>query len=227
MMRKTAAGTGARVLNAYPLLNSEAVYEGQRKAAPDQRVFILTRSGYAGQQRYAAATWSGDISSTWTAMKKQIAAGLGFSISGLPYWTMDSGGFSVPPKFNGAMRRPRWSDEWRELNTRWFQFSAFVPLLRVHGEAPFREMWQFGGEESEAYKAQLKADRLRYVLLPYMYSLAGEVTQNDGTLMRPLVMDFPEDKDGPGFERSIYVWPGVHGESGDGIQGAESQDLSA
>ncbi len=99
-MPNTAAGTGARVLNAYPLLNSQAVYEGQRQAAPDQRVFILTRSGYAGQQHYAAASWSGDISSTWTAMKKQIAAGLGYSISGLPYWTMDSGGFSVPPRFS-------------------------------------------------------------------------------------------------------------------------------
>jgi alpha-D-xyloside xylohydrolase len=193
-MPKTAAGIGARVQNAYPLLSSGAVYDGQRKAAPDHRVFILTRSGFAGQQRYAAASWSGDISSTWTAMKKQIAAGLGYSISGLPYWTMDSGGFSVPGKFNARNASPEAVDEWRELNTRWFEFATFVPLLRVHGEAPYREMWQFGGEESEAYKAQLKFDRLRYRMLPYVYSVAGNVTQHDGTFMRPLVMDYPGDE---------------------------------
>jgi alpha-D-xyloside xylohydrolase len=192
-MPKTAAGTGARVANAYPLLNSQAVYEGQRQAAPDQRVFILTRSGYAGQQRYAAASWSGDITSTWQAMQRQVAAGLGFSISGVPYWTMDSGGFSVPGRFSSRNPTPEAVDEWRELNTRWFQFCTFVPLLRVHGEFPLREMWQFGGEESEAYKAHLLFDRLRYRMLPYVYSLAGDVTHRHGTFMRPLVMDFPSD----------------------------------
>jgi len=191
-MPKTGAGTGASVLNAYPLLNSQAVYEGQRKAAPDQRVFILTRSGFAGQQRYATASWSGDITSSWTAMKKQITAGLGYSISGLPYWTMDAGGFSVPAKFSNT-RDAAAVDEWRELNARWFEFATFVPLLRVHGEAPSREMWQFGGETSDAYKAMLKADQLRYRLLPYIYSVAGDVTQNGGTFMRPLAMDFPTD----------------------------------
>ena len=191
-MPKTAAGTGAAVLNAYPLLNSQAVYEGQRKSAPDQRVFILTRSGFSGMQRYATASWSGDITSTWTAMKKQIAAGLGYSISGLPYWTMDSGGFSVPSKFSNT-RDAAAVDEWRELNTRWLQFSAFVPLMRSHGETPLREMWQFGGNDSDAYKAQLKIDQLRYRLLPYIYSVAGDVTQNGATFMRPLVMDFPND----------------------------------
>ncbi len=193
-MPKTAAGTGASVLNAYPLENSRGVYEGQREAAPDQRVFILTRSGYAGQQRYAAASWSGDISSTWTAMKKQIAAGLGYSISGLPYWTMDCGGFSVPPQFSPY--RPMSAeakDEWREMNARWFEFATFVPLLRVHGEEPWREMWQFGGEESATFKAELKFDKLRYRMLPYVYSLAGAVTRRGGTFMRPLVMDYPND----------------------------------
>lgn len=191
-MPTTAMGKSSKVLNAYPTYNSKAVYEGQRKTAPDQRVFILTRSGYAGQQKYGTASWSGDISSTWTAMKKQIAAGLGYSISGLPYWTMDSGGFSVPNKFNA--RNAANVDEWRELNTRWFQFCTFVPLLRVHGEVPLREMWEFGGETSDAYKAMLKFDRLRYVMLPYIYSMAGDVTQKDSTFMRPLVMDFPNDK---------------------------------
>jgi alpha-D-xyloside xylohydrolase len=193
---KTAAGIGARVQNAYPLLNAQAIYEGQRKAAPNgmgQRVFMLTRSGYAGLQRFGASSWSGDISSSWTAMHKQIAAGLGYSISGIPYWTMDSGGFSVPSRFSSRNASPEAVDEWRELNTRWFEFATFVPMLRVHGEAPFREMWQFGGESSEAYKAQLKFDRLRYRMLPYVYSLAGQVTHDDSTFMRPLVMDFPAD----------------------------------
>ncbi|MEO6994618.1 MAG: TIM-barrel domain-containing protein [Lacunisphaera sp.] len=192
----TALGPGAKVLNAYPLLNSAAIYEGQRSVAPDQRVFILTRSGFAGQQRYAAATWSGDDSSTWTAMRKQIPAGLGFSISGLPYWTMDSGGFSVPDRF-GATDAPPITpaalEEWRELNARWFQFATFIPLLRVHGQFPYREMWELGGESSPAYQTELKFDRLRYLLLPYVYSLAGQITHEGGTLMRPLVMDFAND----------------------------------
>jgi alpha-D-xyloside xylohydrolase len=188
-MNPTALGAGARYLNAYALQVARAVYEGQRSAAPQQRVFNLTRSGFAGQQRYAAATWSGDTTSTWTAMAKQIQAGLGFSISGVPYWTMDSGGFVVPDRF----KTPEGQDEWCELNTRWFEFAAFTPILRAHGEAPNREMWEFGGESSIAYAAQLKFDRLRYRLFPYVYSLAGAVTHEGDTFMRPLVMDFRED----------------------------------
>ncbi|MGO9127517.1 MAG: TIM-barrel domain-containing protein [Terriglobales bacterium] len=189
----TALGTGARVLNAYPLLNSEGVYDGQRQAAPNQRVFILTRSAFAGQQRYAAATWSGDTSSTWTAMRSQIPAGLGFCLSGIPYWTMDIGGFSVPARFSAESPKPEEVEEWRELYTRWFEFGTFAPLMRTHGESPNREMWFFGGESSAAYQAQLKFDRLRYRLLPYLYSVAGDITQNGGTMMRALVMDFRSD----------------------------------
>jgi alpha-D-xyloside xylohydrolase len=189
----TALGTGARVLNGYALMNSKGVYEGQRGAAPDQRVFILTRSAFAGQQRFAAATWSGDISSTWTALRAQIPAGLSFSLSGLPYWTMDVGGFSVPPRFSRERQTPEDADEWRELNTRWFQFGTFSPLLRVHGQFPFREMWQLGGESDPAYQVERMFDRLRYRLLPYIYSLAGDVTQHAGTPMRALVMDFRTD----------------------------------
>ncbi len=192
-MHPTAIGAGARMLNAYPLVNSEGIYQGQREAAPDQRAFILTRSGFAGQQRYAAAVWSGDISSTWTAMRAQITAGLGFCISGMPYWTMDTGGFSVPARFSTAHPKPADAEEWDEMNARWFEFSAFVPLLRVHGEFPYREMWEFGGDNSPAYNAEFKFDRLRYRLLPYIYSLAGKVTQGGGTIMRPLVMDFRTD----------------------------------
>jgi alpha-D-xyloside xylohydrolase len=193
-MNPTALGTGARVLNAYPLVNSKGIYEGQREAAPQQRVFILTRSAFAGQQRYAAATWSGDTSSTWTALRAQIPAGLGFCVSGIPYWTMDIGGFSVPARFSAERPKPEDVEEWRELYTRWFEFGVFTPLVRSHGEFPNREMWFFGGESDPAYQAQLKFDRLRYRLLPYVYSLAGEVTRSAGTMMRALVMDFPADR---------------------------------
>ncbi|HEX4054570.1 MAG TPA: TIM-barrel domain-containing protein [Tepidisphaeraceae bacterium] len=192
-MNPTFLGPGSRVLNAYPLVESEAVYNGQRAASPDQRVFILTRSGYSGQQRYAAASWSGDTSSTWTALQKQIPAGIGFCISGVPYWTMDVGGFSVPERFSTPDPTPENREEWYELNTRWFEFGAFCPMLRVHGEFPYREMWEFGGDSSSAYQAQLKFDRLRYRLLPYIYSLAGAVTLHSGTMMRGLAMDFPGD----------------------------------
>jgi alpha-D-xyloside xylohydrolase len=192
-MNPTFLGPGSRVLNAYPLMESQAVYNGQCAASPNQRVFILTRSGYAGQQRYAAASWSGDTSSNWTAMQKQIPAGIGFCISGVPYWTMDIGGFSVEERFNNPNPAPEDWDEWCELNTRWFQFGTFCPMLRVHGEFPYREMWEFGGDTSPAYAAQLKFDRLRYRLLPYIYSLAGSVTLHNDTMMRGLVMDFPDD----------------------------------
>ncbi|HEX6276705.1 MAG TPA: glycoside hydrolase family 31 protein [Polyangiaceae bacterium] len=188
-MHPTALGSGARMLNAYALVSSQAVYDGQREAAPNQRVFILTRSAFAGSQRYAAATWSGDITSTWSAFKKQIPGGLGFSLSGVPYWTVDSGGFSVPERFSRGQN----ADEWGELNARWFEYATFLPLLRVHGQAPVREMWEFGGTTSAAYHAMLKFDRLRYRMLPYVYSLAGAVTHRAGTMLRPLVMDFRTD----------------------------------
>jgi alpha-D-xyloside xylohydrolase len=189
-MNPTALGAGARMLNAYSLVNSQAIFEGQRAAAPNQRVFILTRNGFAGQQRYAAASWSGDITSTWTAMRKQVPAGLSFSVSGMPYWTLDSGGFEAPPRFTASNPAAADVTEWRELNTRWFEYATFLPIMRVHGRALPREIWQFGGDTSTAYAAMLKFDRLRYQLLPYVYSLAGEVTRRAGTMLRPLVMDF-------------------------------------
>lgn len=192
-MHPTAMGSAARMLNGYALMNSSGVYSGQRGAAPNQRVFILTRAGFAGQQRYATATWSGDVSSTWTALAKQIPAGLGFSISGVPYWTTDIGGFTAQEKFSTAKVKPDDAEEWRELNVRWFQYGAFCPLLRVHGESRPREIWTLGDESSPAYQAELKFDRLRYRMFPYLYSLAGAVTHRDDTLMRPLVMDFPHD----------------------------------
>jgi alpha-D-xyloside xylohydrolase len=192
-MNPAYLGTGARMLNGYALENSQGVYTGQREAAPNQRVFILTRSGFAGEQRYSSVTWSGDITSTWTAMAKQIPAGLGASISGLPYWTMDTGGYTMQQRFAREPMTTRDEDEWRELNARWFELSTFTPILRVHGELRAREMWTLG-EDSPAYKAELKFDQLRYALFPYIYSEAGRITQQDYTLMRPLVMDFPGDR---------------------------------
>ena len=192
-MNPTYLGTGSRMLNGYALENSKGVYTGQREAAPDQRVFILTRSGFAGIQRYSTAIWSGDTTSTWTAMAKQIAAGLGASISGLPYWTMDTGGYTMQRKFEREPMTDANREEWRELNARWFEFSTFTPLLRVHGEMRPREMWTLG-EGSPAFDAELKFDRLRYALFPYIYSMAGWTTQRDYTMLRALVMDFPEDR---------------------------------
>ena len=191
-MNPTYLGTGSRMLNGYALENSRGVYSGQRQAAPDQRVFILTRSGFAGEQRYSTVTWSGDTTSTWTAMAKQIAAGLGASISGLPYWTMDTGGYTMQHRFADEPMTVADQDEWRELNARWFEFATFTPILRVHGELRPREMWTLG-DDSPAYNAELKFDRLRYALFPYIYSMAGWTTQRDYTMLRPLVMDYPRD----------------------------------
>jgi alpha-D-xyloside xylohydrolase len=192
-MHPTALGSGARMANAYALVSSQAVYEGQREADPDKRVFILTRSSFAGAQRYAAATWSGDVSSDWTSLAKQIPAGLNMSLSGIPWWTTDIGGFAVPQKWSGQNPGPEDVEEWRELVTRWFQYGTLCPLTRVHGQPPFREMWLFGDEDDRAYRTQLAFDKLRYRMLPYNYSLAADVTRRHRTVMRPLVMDFGAD----------------------------------
>jgi len=190
-MTPTALGSSAEYLNAYPLQNAKGIYEGQRTTDPNKRVFLLTRSGYAGSQRYAAAIWSGDIGSTWYDMKTQITAGINFSMSGLPYWTMDIGGFVVPQKFE----RPDAEnlEEWRELSTRWFQFGSFIPLFRSHGQLPYREIFNTAPDDHPAYKSFLYYDKLRYRLLPYIYSLAGAAYHDNYTIMRGLVMDFAKD----------------------------------
>lgn len=191
-MNPFALGSSAGYLNAYPLENAKGIYEGQRETNPGKRVFILTRSAFAGSQRYGAATWSGDISSTWPNMKDQIAAGINFSLSGIPYWTMDIGGFATEQRY----QNPQGEDlaEWREMNTRWYQFGAFCPLFRVHGQFPFREMYNIAPEGSPAYKSMLYYDKLRYRLMPYIYSLAGWGYTKDYTLMRGLIMDFANDE---------------------------------
>jgi alpha-D-xyloside xylohydrolase len=195
-MSPTALGPGAKYFNAFPLMNAKGIYEGQRISNPDKRVFILTRSGYAGQQRFGATTWSGDIVSRWSDMKDQISAGVNFSMSGLPYWTMDIGGFAMENRYGpyGGPVAKADLDEWRELNTRWYQFGAFCPIFRVHGQFPYREVFNIAPENHPAYQSMLYYDKLRYRLLPYFYTLAGKAYHNDYTLMRGLVMDFGSDK---------------------------------
>jgi alpha-D-xyloside xylohydrolase len=188
----TALGPVSRYLNTYSLMNAKGIYEGQRQSDPDQRVFILTRSAFAGQQRYSAATWSGDIATRWYDLKVQIPAGLNFCLSGIPYWTTDIGGFAVEPRFERNVS-PEDLDEWRELNTRWIQYGVFCPLFRVHGQFPFREMFNIAPDDHPAYQTMMAYDRLRYRLMPYIYSLTGSVTHQDGTIMRALVMDFNQD----------------------------------
>jgi alpha-D-xyloside xylohydrolase len=191
-MHPTAIGSGARYRNTYSLINSKGVYESQRETNPYKRVFILTRSAFAGQQRYSAATWSGDIAARWYDLRAQIPAGLNFSLSGLPYWTTDVGGFAVESRYMDAKGKDL--DEWRELMTRWFQFAAFCPLFRVHGQYPYREIFHVAPEDHPAYQSMLYYDKLRYRLMPYIYSLTGMVTHRDYTIMRALVMDFGYDE---------------------------------
>ena len=190
-MHPNAMGSGARYENAYSLMMTKGVYENQRTTRPDQRVFILTRSAYAGQQRYAAATWSGDVATRWYDLRAQIPAGLNFSLSGIPYWGTDIGGFAVEPRYEKPTDADL--DEWRELNTRWFQFGAFLPLFRSHGQFPYREPFNLAPPDHPAYTSMLAYTRLRYRLMPYLYSLAGMTTQQGYTLMRALMMDFSDD----------------------------------
>ena len=181
-------------------MNAEAIYDGQRGVEPDKRVFLLTRSGFSGLQRYSTATWSGDIATRWEDMEAQIAAGLNFAVSGIPYWTMDIGGFCVEDRYVDAQKKYNESaeenedlKEWRELNTRWYQFGAFAPLFRAHGQWPFREVYNIAPEDHPAYKSIVDYTKLRYRLMPYIYSLAGKTYFDDYTIMRPMVMNFTED----------------------------------
>jgi alpha-D-xyloside xylohydrolase len=213
MMSPTYLGSGSQYFNAFSLQNSKAVYDGLREANPEKRVLILTRSAFAGQQRYAAATWSGDVASRWSDLGDQISAGLNFCISGIPYWTHDIGGFSLERRFENPKDGDL--DEWRELNVRWFQFGAFCPIFRVHGQFPYREMFNIAPANHPVYQSMLYYDKLRYRLMPYIYSLAGKTYHDDYTIMRALIMDFPEDtavydiNDQYMFGPSIMVCP-VH-----------------
>ena len=196
----TALGPSTQYFNAYALMNAEAIYNGQRGVDPNKRVFLLTRSGFSGLQRYSTATWSGDIATRWEDMEAQITAGLNFAVSGIPYWTMDIGGFCVEDryveaqkKYNETFEENEDLKEWRELNTRWYQFGAFAPLFRAHGQWPFREVYNIAPEQHPAYKSIVGYTRLRYRMMPYIYSLAGKTYFDDYTIMRPMVMDFTND----------------------------------
>ena len=190
----TALGPSAKYFNTYALVNAMAIYDGQRSADPGKRVFLLTRSGFAGLQRYSTATWSGDIGTRWEDMKAQIPAGLNFALSGIPYWTFDIGGFCVENRYTQAVEGSEDLNEWRELNTRWFQFGSFCPLFRSHGQYPYREIFNISPAGSPAYESMVYYDKLRYRLMPYLYSLAGVTYFNDYTIMRAMVMDFGADK---------------------------------
>ncbi len=201
----TALGTSTEYFNAYSTVNADAIYNGQRsvwKGKKDEpRVFLLTRSGFAGEQRYSTATWSGDIGTRWEDMRAQMTAGLNYSMSGVPFWGMDQGGFCVEKRYVAAQQlfdqtgqENEDLKEWRELQTRWNQFGAFIPLFRAHGQWPLREIWNIAPDEHPAYQSFVYYDKLRYRLMPYLYSLAGWAHFKDYTLMRALVMDFNGDR---------------------------------
>lgn len=196
----TALGTATEYFNAYSIVNADAIYNGQRSVNPNQRVFLLTRSGFAGEQRYSTATWSGDIATRWEDMRAQMTAGLNYSMAGLPFWGMDQGGFCVENRYVAAQQEfdktgKENADlkEWRELQARWNQFGCFVPLYRAHGQWPLREVWNIAPADHPAYKTIVAYDKLRYRLMPYLYSMAGMVHLKDYTMMRGLVMDFNGD----------------------------------
>jgi alpha-D-xyloside xylohydrolase len=177
------------VRNAFPLMTVGGVYQHQRTETSGKRVFILTRSAFAGQQRYGANTWSGDVTASWSTLRNQITAGLNFSLCGIPNWNSDIGGF-----FLGKFRRKLEDPEYRELYVRWLEFGAFCPMMRSHGADAPREIYQFGSKGDKAYDAIDKFIRLRYSLLPYIYSTSWDVTANHSSMMRALVMDFAKDK---------------------------------
>jgi alpha-D-xyloside xylohydrolase len=179
-----AIGSGARYANVYPLFHAAGVSEGQQATSDSKRVFILSRSAYAGSQRYGVTAWSGDVLSDWLTFVRQITAGLNYALSGMPYWTTDIGGFIS----GGNLNDPKF----RELFVRWFQFGAFSPIFRVHGtrSPDENELWSYG---PEAEKILVDFDTLRYRLMPYIYSQAWKVTSAHGTIMRPLVMDWRTD----------------------------------
>ena len=205
---QTGIGTFRELRNAFPLFTVGGVYEHQRQTTSDKRVFILTRSAFAGQQRYGAQSWSGDVGSAWDVLRKQVPAALNFSLSGIPYWNSDIGGFH-------ASEFPKGIDDpaFHELYVRWMQFAVFTGMMRSHGTSTPREIFLFGNRGYWAFDAQEKAINLRYRLLPYIYSTAWNVTSQGGSIMRPLFADFADDKkvtetgDEYLFGRSFLVAP--------------------
>ena len=195
MDTKTYLGSFRKVRNAYPLMTVGGVYDHQRAVTSDKRVFILTRSGFLGQQRYGANVWSGDVASTWESFRNQIPAGLNFSLCGMPHWNSDIGGF-----FAGHYNKS-WNDDsasknplYQELYVRWLQFGTFNPMMRSHGTDVYREIYKFGKKGEPVYDAIEKMIGLRYSLLPYIYSTSWEVSNRQSSFMRALMMDFVDDR---------------------------------
>jgi len=205
---KTYLGSFRKVRNAYPLMTVGGVSTHQRSVTSDKRVFILTRSVFAGQQRYGANTWSGDIVASWETLRNQISGGLNLSLCGIPYWNCDIGGF-----FLWNFKKKLEDADYRELYARWIEFGAFSPMMRSHGEGAPREIYQFGKKGDKVYDAVEKFINLRYSLLPYIYSTSWDVTANQSSMSRALVMDFANDKqaldinDEYLFGKSILVCP--------------------
>lgn len=203
--RRIAGGTlpGEVYRNAYPMFVNRTVYSGLRKDDPDRRAMILTRSGFPGMQRYGAATWSGDVGNDWETLRRQIAGGLGQMATGLPWWTYDAGGFFRPwNQYDNA--------DYHEVFLRWLQTATFLPLMRTHGYMSNTEPWRYGEQVDSISRKYIG---LRYKLLPYIYSNAAKVTSDGYTFMRPLVFDFPDDKEALSqdteymFGKSILVAP--------------------
>ena len=198
----TAVGPYEDVQNAYSLEVTRAVYEGRREEFPEERVFNLTRSAYSGQQRYGAASWSGDVESSWEQLSEQIAAGLNFTMAGIPYWSHDIGGFfrdskSINPQFDNQYTNP----EYIELLTRWFQFGTFSPIFRIHGYKSETEIWRYGKKFEDMAR---KFINLRYQLMPYIYSEAWKVTNNSHVLMSSLAYYYPNDKNTWGIKDQLF-----------------------
>lgn len=213
--KKFFLGNGALYANIYPLMHTGNVYRHWRETTDRKRVFLLTRSAFSGEQRNAAVVWSGDVYSTFHAFARQLPAGLNFALSGMPYWTTDIAGYAA----DGAGRSPD-DPSYQELYTRWFEFGTFCPIFRTHGHRIENELSSYGS----VTPILANYDRFRYRLLPYIYSLAWNVTDDDGTIMRPLVMDWRTDEnvwdigDQFMFGQSILVSPVT-------LQGATSRLL--
>jgi alpha-D-xyloside xylohydrolase len=205
---KTYLGSFRKVRNAFPLMTVGGISTHQRSVNSDKRVFILTRSAFAGQQRYGANTWSGDVVASWHALRNQISAGLNFSLCGIPYWNSDIGGFFLW-NFKKGLNDP----DYRELYARWIQFGTFCPMMRSHGTDAPREIYQFGKKGDIIYDVIDKYINLRYSLLPYIYATSREVSAQQSSMMRALMMDFASDKqaldinDEFMFGRSLLVCP--------------------
>lgn len=211
---RTPLGTYRSLRNAYPLMTVGGVYEHQRQAT-DERTIVLTRSGYLGQQRCASNVWSGDITSSWETLRRQIPAGLSFNLMAMPHWNNDLGGFFCG-RYNKQGVPAYLNPDYRELYVRWMQFGIFTPMMRSHGADAPRELYLYGKRGEPVYDALVEAVKLRYRLLPYTYSTAWDVTSGRGTFMRALAMDFPADAtarsltDEYMYGRSLLVAPIVH-----------------